>query len=100
MSGIVYVTFVIGDSCFSVAVWLLAHNYFVCSQKLQVVDLDPQASGRESEVKPEPSSQILKWTMLTLNIGTSLAWGTFRLLKNLACYWGEANQYKTQEVIA
>lgn len=38
--------------------------------------------------------------MLTLSIGSSVAWGTFRLFKNLACYNGEANRWRTAEVIA
>lgn len=39
--------------------------------------------------------------MLALNIGTSFAWGTFRLLKNLYIYYNPngVNPFRTEEVV-
>lgn len=87
-----YGGFIVGDACFSVATWLLAHNYYVCSTRLKhvVEEVDKSArSASEKQVKAEAEVKTDKfyWVMLVLNITASAAWGTFRLLKNLAIYF-------------
>jgi len=104
LSGTVYTSFIVADACFSVTTWLFAHNYFTCSTRLKIVEAEAiNNSGRRTEkpVEEARSHKIFFWAMLALNIGTSFAWGTFRLLKNLYIYYNPngVNPFRTEEVV-
>jgi hypothetical protein len=78
---VAYVLFVTSDACFSVATWMLAFNYYRCSEKLEQV----HKSGFKN-VGTENQHSFVFWFMLSLNVASSLAWGTFRFLHNYDNY--------------
>lgn len=83
---IAYTCFVVSDACFNVATWCLAFNYFMCSEKLEQVHTQNATSKPPAN---EKCFNVVFWIMLTLNICSSVAWGTFRFIHNYDKYTGQ-----------
>jgi MFS family permease len=96
---VAFLCFITSSAFFNIATWLLAFNYYVCSEKLDQVHTSRSTKTAPSD-KRTLGQQIIFWTMLVLCTASSTIWAYFRFMRNYSGYKGGNLLYARQEFYA
>lgn len=81
MTVVALICFVVSNATFNIATWLLAFNYFMCSQKL-----DKNGLRKAKSKRMEVFYNALYWGLLALNALFATLWGVLKFWRNYKRY--------------
>lgn len=81
MAIVSIICFVVSKAFFNIATWLLAFNYFICSQKL-----DKNGLRKTESKRMEVFYSALYWGLLALNTMITTIYGVLRFMRNFKYY--------------